>query len=114
MQDTFDTVVRHLFAQGKQAHEYGVCRYRTYDGLKCAVGCLIPDEDYDPSFEGQLVDRLPIKLPHTNLLGELQDAHDNIASWQSPNSLVRRLAAIARYSTLNTDALEEAFNNAHW
>lgn len=27
------------------------CRYRMEDGSKCAVGCLIPDELYDSSFD---------------------------------------------------------------
>ena len=40
----FDTVVAHLKAQGKQAKNItGSCSYLTQDGLKCAIGCLIPD-----------------------------------------------------------------------
>lgn len=31
--------------------EMGKCYYRTLDHRKCAVGCLIPDEKYDQSFE---------------------------------------------------------------
>lgn len=29
-----------------------VCRYRGEDGMMCAVGCLIPDDKYDPEMEG--------------------------------------------------------------
>lgn len=41
-QKIFDKVVKHLFKQGKKAHNGQVCLYLTDDGLKCAVGCLIP------------------------------------------------------------------------
>lgn len=56
-QQTFNKVVRHLRRQGKKAEvtltAIKVCRYRTPDGLKCAVGCLIPDEVYDAEMEGK-------------------------------------------------------------
>lgn len=41
-------------AEGKlpAINEHGSCKYRTEDGRACAVGLLIPDEKYDPSFEG--------------------------------------------------------------
>jgi hypothetical protein len=52
-QELFDTVATHLLRQGRKAEtERGVCKYRTDDGLKCAVGVLIPDELYCPIFEG--------------------------------------------------------------
>ena len=35
--------------------ETGKCRYRTQDNRACAVGVLISDELYDPSFEGLLI-----------------------------------------------------------
>lgn len=38
----------------------GDCMYRSPDGMQCAIGCMIPDEMYDPIFEqwsiGQLCD----------------------------------------------------------
>lgn len=33
------------------AHE--TCAYRGNDGRRCAVGCLITDQAYDPGFEGE-------------------------------------------------------------
>lgn len=53
----FRRVREHLLAQGRRAVSptgYG-CRYRVLDGdtvLRCAVGCLIPEEAYDPAVEG--------------------------------------------------------------
>lgn len=38
--------------------EYGDCLYRTPEGNKCAVGCLIPDEVYTPDMEGVGIDSL--------------------------------------------------------
>lgn len=52
-QKAFDTMLNHLRQQGKPAvTEKGRCRYRV-DGLKCAVGALIPDEEYEPAMEGR-------------------------------------------------------------
>jgi len=59
-QDIFNTVALHLLAQKAKATtaredlSYS-CRYRTASGLKCAVGCLIPDELYTESLEGASV-----------------------------------------------------------
>ncbi len=52
-QTMFDRVATHLLTQNKPARDSnGECRYRTKDGLKCAIGELIPDDKYDPDFEG--------------------------------------------------------------
>jgi hypothetical protein len=51
-QEIFDTVAKHLLAQGERAiTENGACAYRGVEGRKCAIGCLIPDEVYDPNME---------------------------------------------------------------
>ena len=52
-QEIFDTVVAHLRKQGVQSKLPGsnTCAYRSPEGLKCAAGCLIPDEDYKEEFE---------------------------------------------------------------
>lgn len=55
-QEIFNLVSAHLLKQNAQAIEqdgsYTNCRYRTSTGLKCAIGCLIPDDEYDPRIEG--------------------------------------------------------------
>jgi hypothetical protein len=63
--EIFETVKNHLLTQGKKAWVFqddpdqpGPCLYRTDDGLRCAVGCLIPDELYDPRMEGVGIDCL--------------------------------------------------------
>ena len=56
-QQVFDKVATHLLTQGKASRavvggEVG-CAYRGEDGTSCAVGCLLPDELYDPEMEGK-------------------------------------------------------------
>ena len=84
-QEIFDKVAAHLLKQGRPAREEDCCRYRTTDGLSCAVGCLIPDELYSPSFEGSNASKVIRELyargradwrEHRDLLKELQWAHD--------------------------------------
>jgi hypothetical protein len=107
-QEVFDKVATHLLAQGKRSllfldHEpetggkirREVCAYRGADGTKCAVGCLIPDEKYDPLIEGTsirvmfsmvgsfkrksllLSQALAGFLEHQDLLNALQHVHDD-------------------------------------
>lgn len=57
-QEVFDKVANHLLTQNRKAintgnlSPYVKCVYRTDDGLKCAIGCLIPDHLYDTKIEG--------------------------------------------------------------
>lgn len=41
-QELFDKAYKGVVAQGKQAYHNG-CKYRTADGLKCAIGFIIDD-----------------------------------------------------------------------
>jgi hypothetical protein len=69
------------------AQEGWVCDYRSPDGRKCAVGLIIPDEDYRPDFEGRgasfiVTDFLPGILPEGMRPDELyvvQGIHDMTA-----------------------------------
>lgn len=50
--EIIDKVTEHLLKQNQQAiNSIGLCVYRTNDGLKCAVGCLIPIDKYTPEIE---------------------------------------------------------------
>lgn len=88
-QEIFERVSNHLLTQRKRSmDEYESCRYRGPGGLKCAVGCVIPDRCYNEEMEGQSVEF--IKLPnsikaHRSLLLELQDCHDDfsVKDWAS-------------------------------
>lgn len=92
-QETYDHVKNHLLTQNREARLYGSCAYRSADGLKCAIGCLIPDDKYDPAFEGMLwssnvtLRKLveSVTSASARLLTELQDLHDwtDTFNWKS-------------------------------
>lgn len=90
LQEIFSTIAIHLLKQGeKSTGAIGECRYLAPDGCKCAAGCLIPPEDYDPMFEGASIDeknkpvgkyflqKFPDELQR-ELIRELQYMHDVI------------------------------------
>ena len=104
-QETFDTVVAHLRRQRAKAEIRGsspgekICVYRAPDGKRCAAGCLIPDDRYEPSFEytvvggteathnnrANAVTLLMEELGHDiNLVKALQSVHDDaeVAQWE--------------------------------
>ena len=56
--ELFTKVQAHLLAQNKKSTSCidgeDVCCYRGADGLKCAIGAVIPDDRYAPELEGSL------------------------------------------------------------
>jgi len=116
-QEIFDTVVRHLHTQGKMAcdHDLG-CRYRTDDGLRCAVGCLIKDDEYDPAMEGKDIDtllydnHLPHLFPHEELLYSLQHTHDTGHVWNSNELMGKALLRVANTHGLNPAIVKELYD----
>ena len=48
LQELFDKIATHLLTQGARSeNSLGKCLYRGEFGRKCAVGCLISDEEYE-------------------------------------------------------------------
>ena len=94
-----NTVFAHLRKQGRRAVDKvrDVCVYRTADGLKCAVGCLIPDELYDKGIEGagmsldftsqrrwklwDILWNIGIRAEDGQLMEVLQMLHDSERNW---------------------------------
>lgn len=90
-QSAFELVVRHLASQEKPSwsEDDYTCAYRGDDGGKCAVGALIPDDEWE-AFAKRRADYFPNSFhvmevaPHIPSLGDLdlrllkalQDAHD--------------------------------------
>lgn len=124
LQEAFDTVVTHLYTQKKRAFTSSSCLYRTPEGLKCAAGCLIPDELYDIEMEGApfyALNKYQNIVDHFNnpwlnnvrfvdLIQRLQDAHDDRESWndEGPNEeMYENLIDIASKYKLNTEVLEK-------
>ena len=84
--EIFDYVVDHLRQQAAQARRANVCSYRGKNNTMCAVGCLLADDEYVPSMEGNPADRieLPHRLkPHVDMLQALQSFHDNEDCWNN-------------------------------
>lgn len=115
-QQIFDTVATHLFAQGEQAIDgQGSCVYRSDNGLKCAVGCLIPDESYTTEMEGNAAQDLGTRfnLPewfkdNGLLLQELQEVHDNEGdAWGELDGVKACLISIALEHELDYSVLED-------
>lgn len=80
-QEVFDQVAEHLLKQNAQSkHDLG-CAYRGNNGLKCAAGCLIADNEYSEEFENRgwavLVRNIPnFPKRHSGLIQGLQAIHD--------------------------------------
>jgi len=98
-QEIFDTVVDHLLSQGMKS-SVAVCMYRTSTGLKCAVGILISDSDYDSDMEFSAVDSLYSSHP------------TRIQEWAQqkyPNDL----KLLTRLQRLHDNGPSHSFNNPH-
>jgi hypothetical protein len=81
-QEVYDKTWEHLVTQGKPASGLGGCYYRTADGLKCAFGFWIKDNQYDPKMENRSASSV-IHLyglrefgDKTELMDKLQRCHD--------------------------------------
>ena len=98
VREIFYKVEKHLLKQNGRAEVSGTCQYRTDSGLSCAVGCLMTDDIYDSSFEGEsvrdssIMDALTpivgvnyeLRLHKLNLLYRLQLVHDDspVGDWE--------------------------------
>jgi hypothetical protein len=88
-QEAFTTVVLHLRKQGRPARKGTDCRYRAPDGCKCAIGALIPDDQYDFELEGSnvfAITHLPaLQYLNPGMLYDLQNLHDlyDPKEWES-------------------------------
>jgi len=99
-QEAFTKSVVHTLQQGKRSTRLmpysakKVCAYRGDNGLKCAIGALIPDNEYIPEMEGNLIidnfrrGFIPPSLAGFEdiwLLSSIQSVHDNedVSEWEN-------------------------------
>jgi hypothetical protein len=88
--DIFNYVVDHLRKQGTRSLSRAEdnCAYRGDGGTMCAVGCLMTDDEYHPSCEGNsivfllwettLAPSLKERVePNFSMLMDLQNFHDD-------------------------------------
>lgn len=135
-QGIFDRVAKHLIAQGRPAmmNQFD-CAYRGKGGRSCGIGCLIPDDLYDPEMEksciaamdwlnceewtprnnypcnrilADILIKLDIPTGYRPLLCDLQRAHDANSSKALEHWVVGvryRLADVAANHDLDTSVL---------
>lgn len=112
LQEIFDTVAQHLLTQREKSKIDAVCMYRGLNGLKCAIGALIPDSAYREHIEGAQVDELPREIikaaglldkEGVALALDLQDCHDNIY----PEDWSERLRDVAANWDLSPAIVDE-------
>lgn len=111
-QEIFDKVAGHLLQQNaKSLDNTGMCTYRGENGLKCAVGILIPDGEYSPNMEALTVNKLletdllsadlkEVMQKHSRLLKWLQMIHDDqdISTWKEDlTNLARESGLIFKF-----------------
>ena len=115
-QEIFDFVWTKLYEQGEQSTDDFRCKYRTLDGLKCAVGHLIPDDLYEEAMEGHSVITinknysLPSEVFNPNnicLLQDLQFAHDFAGTTDFRENLAFHMRDIALRMGLSPAIIEE-------
>lgn len=114
-QEVYDAVARHLLTQNERAVDpiTGECKYKTSSGLRCAIGCLIPDI-WDPESLRGNISNLPARLceevfgitgpgKDKNLLWYLQRVHDGtpVHSWP------QALKDVAQNCGLSTAVVDE-------
>lgn len=100
-QEVFNIMYKHLLTQNKrctiaiESETEARCRYRGPDGLKCAAGCLIPDEEYNISMENVgwigLTNRGQVPREHRDLILDAQMIHD----WVEPEDWKAELEKLA-------------------
>ena len=87
-QEVFNQVAKHMLAQGKRSakpDDQNACLYRGPNGLKCAAGALIGDDEYVEDMDNNdagtswhgLVNRGQVPGEHFELIQELQQIHDD-------------------------------------
>ncbi len=119
-QQIFDTVARHLHQQRGRSVDGVQCLYRGPGDLKCAVGCLIPDELYTPDMEGHPIiillgrnkDLRNLFGTGVMLLSSLQTTHDAVNNWNTDNRFARpnELRVIAHTYKLNPVVIDELWS----
>lgn len=112
-QAVFDRVRDHLLRQKRRSLRAILgeqfCAYRDENGLKCAIGCLITDQAYRPSIEGNNPKDARVKnaLRASGIeidgeadllfLGRLQSIHDS----EEPEDWAAELKSFAHLYDLN-------------
>jgi len=117
-QEVFNHVIKHLVTQGRRCHIEEACLYRSPEGMSCAVGCLMSDEEYHPDMESAEVpdiivnfDQIKWMDDYLPLLSDLQVLHDEERTWNDEGGLspfgLKHVESIASSYGLNNPLQSE-------
>jgi hypothetical protein len=105
-QEWFNKAWAGLKSQGfeRSVNSNDTCYYRGTEGRRCAIGWLMPDENYRPEFEGNaatadIISACGINPTDSNMgwLCNLQSMHDG---YHTPEEMVVALRRFAEQSGL--------------
>ena len=108
--DIFDYVVLHLRKQGTRSWSKDqMCSYRGANRTMCAVGAIMTEDEYDPSFENKAIDQLieenlltpSLKArvePNLDMLSDLQYFHDHCLEYKDGKFTVEAEARINKFA----------------
>lgn len=113
-QEVFNHIALHLLKQNARSLKRSngsVCAYKSYDGLRCAAGCIISDLEYNDEFEGKswfgLVDAGRVPKNHAILISDFQKMHDR----EIPIDWPDEIKEIARKHNLSYQVVEDFLND---
>ena len=110
-QEAFEISTKHVLNLKERCTNSEGCSYRNEKGSSCAIGILIPDEQYEPGLESMSareLDFLPcLQGLEFDMLEELQITHDYKPDhepnrWPPP---VKKFIRIGRMYNLDTSFL---------
>lgn len=109
-QQVFEQVASHLLTQMKKSEGSNYCLYRSPEGLKCAAGCLIADDEYFSNMDDNhgvswstFVARNYVPAKHESLITRLQNIHDIY----EPRDWLRELRRAADHFELDDNILKK-------
>lgn len=110
-QEVFDQIATHLLTQNKKSETVGACVYKTQDGLRCAAGCLISDDEFKSEYNdkrwGYLVNLGFAPSAHWSLIRSMQCIHDSY----NPEYWREKLLYHAEKNGLDPKAIYDLDNN---
>jgi hypothetical protein len=106
-QQVFEQVAIHLLTQNaKSINQDYHCLYKNENGLKCAAGSLIHDDEYNNDFEDKQWSYVSINMGirnHVDLITDLQNIHDS----NQPNEWFDELTILGNEYNLNIEFLNQ-------
>jgi len=106
-QQVFEQVANHLLTQNsKSINQDGNCVYKNENGLKCAAGSLIHEDEYNSNWEDKFwscVARDMGIVNHNTLITDLQNIHDT----NKPDEWLDELTSLGNEYNLNITFLNQ-------